>query len=149
MHRVSGSLVTVCLALWVAAPTVVNAASGTGNGLTCSIDVTYRHTNAGTVFSTQTYSRAFEVSDAAPFIDDFSTPTRAKSFNATAATARGTTVVTADFFNDVGVFSTVAFTTQLTVSSGTATQSGSQSYASTLGVAGNHDTFYVLSCARR
>lgn len=147
MHRVSGSLVTVCLALWAAAPAEVNAASG--NGLNCSIDVTYRHTNAGTVFSTQTYSRAFEVSDAAPFSDDFSTPTRFKSFNATAATARGTTVVTADFFNDVGVFSTVAFTTQVTVSGGTATQAGSHSYASTLGVAGNHDTFYVLTCSRR
>ncbi|EHR73664.1 hypothetical protein BurJ1DRAFT_4879 [Burkholderiales bacterium JOSHI_001] len=147
MHRLTGLLVTAGLALWAAAPTEANAASN--NGLNCNIDVTYRHTNAGTVFSTQTYSRAFAVADGAPFSEDFSTPTRFKSFSASAATLRGATVVTADFVDDVGVFSTVSFTTQVTVLSDVATNSGSLGYATSLGVAGSHDTFYALSCARR
>lgn len=149
MHSLSGSLVTALLLMAATplAPTSAHAASN--KGLDCSITVTYRHTNAGLLFNTETYSRAFSVSDGVPFTEDFSTPTRQKSFSASAATARGATVVSVDFFNDVGVFSAVSFSTQLTVVSDAASNAGSLGYGTSLGVAGNHDTSYVLSCVRR
>lgn len=123
--------------------------AGRGPVLNCSVSVTYQHTQAGTVFSTQTYSRDFTVAEDSPYFEDFSTATRQKSFGASVRTDRGVTVVNADFFADVGTFSAVAFSTQAAEAGGVISTAGAQGWYTSLGVAGNHNTQHQLLCSRR
>jgi hypothetical protein len=82
------------------------------------------------------------------FSDDFSTPIRQKQFSASAARVGGITVVSIDYFNDVGVFVSIGFNTQLNVSRNIESTSGSHSLSTSLGVVGTHSSNYTLTCRR-
>jgi predicted outer membrane repeat protein len=148
MPRFHRRLLCLCAALPVLLGSPL-AQAARGPVLNCSVTVTYQHTQAGTVFGTETYSQSFAVQENAPFFEDFSTATRQKSFGASARTTGGIATVYFAFFADVGVFSAVSFSNQASETGGAINSSGQLGYATSLGIAGNHDTQYQLNCKRR
>ena len=103
----------------------------------------------------QLYRKDFVVSENAAYFDDFSTSTRFRTFNASATRQNGDTVVTIDYFNDVGVFVSIGFNTALTLRGGGNAESTSGSHATYVStgvspavVGGSHVTNHLLSCRR-
>ena len=118
----------------------------------CSVSVDY--TRNGAVG--HAYRKDFVVTDETPYFDDFSSATRVRQFGATVSRNGGDSVVSIDYFNDVGVFTAVGFNTSLTVNgSGNAGRSTSGSHstyvtnsAAPAVVGGTHTTTYTLTCNR-
>jgi len=96
------------------------------------------------------YQKDFVITPGVVFEDDFSTITRFRIFNASSRLEADnkTTTVSISYFNDVGVFESIDFNTELKLPNGRTpeTTSGSHTYWSSLGVAGNHTTSYALTC---
>jgi hypothetical protein len=145
MSRVS-KFISVCVAAssvavspWVDAAPAVRAA--------CSVTVDY--VPNGTV--AETYSKDFVVEQGTPFVDDFSTPTRLKTFTATVAREGTGLLIAIDYFNDADVFVAIGFDTKMLMRGGGALEStsGSQTFSSSQAVPpGNHTTRYTLACRR-
>lgn len=136
---VAGALVALALA---PAP----ARAGEPRSATCSVNVTYLVNN--TVRST--YLKDFSVAPGAPFSDDFSTATRFRYFDSSAqldADGRALTV-TMSYYNDVGVFEFVDLRSEVKVRDDRQAQTatGTSTYWSSLGIAGEHTTRWTLTC---
>lgn len=117
----------------------------------CSVAVDYVYN--GVV--TEQYRRDFVVAPGVPFVDDFSTATRIKTFTATAAREAGDLVVSMDYFNDVGTFHAIGFASRLSIRERGKLEStsGSNGFFASSGVtptsvSGNHETNYLLTCRR-
>lgn len=112
----------------------------------CSVSVTYLLNRV----VRSTYATDFTVTPTAPFADDFSTAVRFRYFDALASRdADGkATDVSISYYNDVGVFEFVDLRTALSVREDRRPQttSGEHTYWSSLGVAGEHTTRWVLTC---
>lgn len=95
------------------------------------------------------YARDFEVVEGTIFEDDFSTPTRQKGFSASAGKTTGPASVVMNYFNDVGVFTSIMVDTSVPLIKGkTTSTSGRHTFSTSQGVSGNHLTTYTLSCQR-
>lgn len=146
IHR----LLTACAAAaCLCAPAIASAGV---TGVNCSVAVDYTRNGA----LGHAYRKDFTVTDEAPFVDDFSSATRIRQFSAAVSRNGGDSVVSIDYFNDVGVFTSIGFNTSLTVNGsghvGRST-SGSHSTFVSNGVApavvgGTHTTAYSLTCNR-
>lgn len=134
----------LCAAASLAVP--LNAAAADRAALSCSVAIDHS-LSGGTP---ELYRKDFVVAPGVSFVDDFSTPLRQKQFTASAAREAGNLVVSIDYFNDAGVFHSVGFNTRLTLRDGRNIDStaGSNTFSTSLGVAGNHRTNYTLSCRR-
>lgn len=112
----------------------------------CSVTINYSLNNV----VTEPYQKEFVIRPSTPFLDDFSTPIRQKTFSANVSRALGNLVVSIDYFNDVGVFNAIGFNTQLTIRSGVESTSGTHTFSTSQGSpSGNHSTNYSLVCARQ
>lgn len=111
----------------------------------CSVSVDYLLNG----ILVEPYSRDFVVEEGTPFQDDFSTPTREKGFSATAGKTGGKASVVMNYFNDVGVFTSIMVDTSVPLMKGTPmTSAGRHTFSTSQGVAGNHLTVYSLTCQR-
>ena len=79
---------------------------------------------------------------------DFSTPTRQKVFTATLQRDGARSVLSIDYFNDVGTFNAISVDTSVKMLRAGALEatSGRQGFYTSTGVVGNHITDYTLSC---
>lgn len=144
-HRLLSTCVgSAALALAAHAHAAIDAAF-------CRVAVDYAHN--GVVLNT--YVKDFTVQDGVPYLDDFSTRTRIRTFNAMVARSNCDLTVSIDYFNDVGVFLSVGFDTSLTIRGGGAgaSTSGRHSTFTSTGVSpavvgGRHTTSYTLSCRK-
>ena len=97
------------------------------------------------------YQRDFIITPGVVFQDDFSTATRFRYLDASTRLEpdNKTTTVSFSYYNDVGVFEAVDFTTDLKVRDDRVPQttSGTHTYWSSVGVAGSHTTDYNFTCA--
>lgn len=142
MPKIS-TILLATLAMTVASgPSFAHAASA--KPVTCSVKIDYKVNGA----LRYVYSKDFVVSPNAPFEDDFSTFTRERFFSATAReVSDGRTTVDVGYYNDVGVFEYVDLGTNVTVrNEREETTTGSSSYFTSLGTAGEHTTDYTLTC---
>lgn len=113
--------------------------------VSCSVAVDYLFNGA----LRAPYQKDFAVNPGQVFEDDFSTFTRFRIFDAwTHLDESGNTVVEVSYFNDVGVFDSIDLRTHLTLRDNEETVSGSHSYFTSQGVAGERTTNYTLSCSR-
>jgi hypothetical protein len=111
---------------------------------TCSVNINYSLN--GTLV--EAYTRQFTVAEGATYNDDFSTPTRMKTFSATLQRDGARSVLSIDYFNDVGTFNAISVDTLVKMlRPGTIeSTSGRQGYYASSGVVGTHITDYSLSC---
>ena len=131
------------LAVALASP-VPAAAAGLMRA-SCSVSVDYLLN--GTLV--ESYARDFTVEEGTPFQDDFSTPTREKGFSATVGRSAGKPTVVMNYFNDVGVFTSIMVDTSVAILKAAPTAStGRHTFSTSQGVAGNHLTTYTLHCQR-
>lgn len=144
MSRLVCSSLPFLVAAVLAAPSAAHAADDAP--LSCSVSVTYTLNNAALL----TYERSFVVGLDAPYAEDFSTPTRFRTFDAAVSIDGGDPVVAISFDADVSVFNAVAFDASLRVRGRTGSSTSGQSafFSSATGAAGSHRTGYTLSCAR-
>lgn len=119
------------------------AAAAQGNSLACNIQVNVTGGTPG-----DAYVRDFVLQQGVAFTDDFSTPTRQRSFDAVMAREGSNWVVSINYFNDIGVFDALGFSTRLTVTSGTTTTTGTTDFATSLPSARRYVAAYTLSCRR-
>jgi hypothetical protein len=123
----------------------IHAQTGDPIKVSCNVGIDYIF-NGGI---TESYQKSFIVQPGVGFVDDFSTATRLKEFSASTVLDAGKTVIGIRYFNDVGVFNTVDFSTKLTLHKrGIAeTTSGSHSFITTqTGPQQEHTTNYTLTC---
>jgi hypothetical protein len=149
MKNLNSLLVSSIMVAGFAVSMNVNAAEPVG--VSCSISVDYLKNGA----LVESYQKVFEVNPGASFSDDFSTPTRQKSFTASTLLDAGKTVVGINYFNDVGVFDSVELSTKLTLHKVGVLEStsGSQTFSTSsfpqgggLAVNVRHDVNYSLTC---
>lgn len=129
----------------VAAPSFVRADNV--KQIACSVKIDYL-VNGALRFP---YQKDFVVAPGAPFEHDFSTFVRSRFFTATARDIEnGRSVIEIGYYNDVGVFEYAELGTSVTVRNDRAdeTTTGSSSYFTSLGTAGEHTTDYTLTCHR-
>ena len=111
----------------------------------CSVSVDYLLNGV----LVEPYAREFVVEEGTPYQDDFSTPTREKGFSATVGKSAGKPTVVMNYFNDVGVFTSIMVDTSVVVLKAQPTSStGRHTFSTSQGVSGNHLTTYSLSCQR-
>ncbi|MFO1328428.1 MAG: hypothetical protein U1F56_13790 [Rubrivivax sp.] len=115
----------------------------------CSVGVDYQRNNV----LGHAYRQSFVVDTLTPYVEDFSSATRIREFRATVSRAGSDVVVNIDYYNDVGVFVSVGFTTSLTLRGGGAPQTATgthNTYVTNLaaGAGGTHTTSYTLTCQR-
>ncbi len=129
----------------------LNANAAQQVDVSCSVSVDYLLNGA----VVETYQKIFAVNPSASFVDDFSTATRQKSFTASTVLDAGNAVVGINYFNDVGVFDSIEFSTKLTLRKEGVVEStsGSQTFTTSkfpsgggLAVNIRHDINYSLSC---
>ena len=133
---------------------LIAAASGVGQtsvqaagprDVSCSVSVDYT-LNGGLP---QSYKKDFVVLAGGFFYDDFGTFVRFREFYAFTSEEAGNTVVSIDYYNDVGVFDAVDFRTSLTLHEENGeTISGSQSFYTSRPFSAAHRTHYTLTCSR-
>ena len=128
-------------ALLVLAPVLSQAAV---TSATCSIAVDYALNGA----LVEPFAHDFVVTEGATYTFDFSTTTRQKALSATLARNGARSVLTIDYFNDVGTFVAVQVDTSVRlVRPGTAAEtSGRHVFSTSQGVVGNHQTTWTLQC---
>ena len=114
--------------------------------ITCSVSIDYLLDNVVRA----PYQKSFVINPGVPFSDDFSTFTRFRFLDASTHLEGESTVVTIDYYNDVGVFEAVSLRTKVAVIDDKIDQvsTGSHTYWTELGVAGDHTTNYTLACRR-
>jgi hypothetical protein len=114
-------------------------------GVSCNVAINYDLN--GTVLAP--YSKSFVVNNTAAFVDDFSTNIRTKTFTATTQKdVKNNTVISINYFNDVGTFDNIDLRTDLILQDGKGTTSGSHTFSTSVGSSGNHTTTYSLTCKR-
>ena len=139
----TAALATAAIAL----PTL--AAAGEVTAL-CSVSVDYLRN--GVVANT--YRQDFSVTEGTPYLDDFSSAIRIRQFGASVGRVGSDTVVSVDYFNDVGTFVSISFNTSLVLrggsSAGQSTSGSHSTYASSVAgpLNGTTTTNYQLSCRR-
>lgn len=121
-----------------------DAGAASGPTLNCNVTVTI----TGPTTQQDTYTRNFALQQGAAFVDDFSSPTRVRQFDAVMAREASNWVVSINYFNDVGVFDSVGFSSRLTVTSGTTTTSGTTDFATSLPNARRYVAAYTLTCSK-
>ncbi|MCB1909214.1 MAG: hypothetical protein KDH15_17750 [Rhodocyclaceae bacterium] len=137
-HLPMGLALTAALA----APTLANAAPAR---VECTVAIDYVDASKA-----ESYAKTFQLTVRDPFVDDFSTATRQKEFSASLARVDGL-VVSINYFNDVGTFDAVDFSTSLRIRGVDVTVStnGRSVYSNSAATpAGNHATSYDLTCHR-
>ena len=145
MKRLARLICTGAAAAAIVVPAVARAAPDVAASCIVSVDYVVN----GAV--NETYTRAFAVSQATPFRDDFSAQTRTKTFDATLVKDGGSLTVAIDYFNDFGVFVAIGFNARLTISGGggLGSTSGGYTFSSSQAIPpGNHATNYALACRR-
>jgi len=136
------SRLALCLAAaMLALPTLAHSAVVLAN---CTVTVDYS-LNGNLL---EPYTRQFTVQEGVPFFEDFSTPTRQKQFTAELVRNGNSSVISMNYFNDVGTFDSIMLDTSVTLVRRGATDSaaGRHTFSTSQGVAGNHLTAYSLSC---
>lgn len=111
---------------------------------TCTVAVDYA-LNGSLV---EPFAHDFVVTEGATYVFDFSTTTRQKAFSATLARNGARSVLTIDYFNDVGTFVAVQVDTSVRLArpGATADTSGRHVFSTSQGVVGNHQTTWTLQC---
>lgn len=111
---------------------------------TCTVTVDYS-LNGNLL---EPFTRQFSVQEGVPYNFDFSTPTRQKQFSAQLVRNADASVISIDYFNDVGTFDAIAVDTSVTLlrRGDTQSQGGRHTYSTSQGIVGNHVTQYALSC---
>ena len=132
------------LAAALAAATLALPAQAAVMSATCTVTVNYSLNNT----LVEGYSREFSVAEGATYTHDFSTPTRQKVFTATLLRDGPRSVLSIDYFNDVGTFNAISVDTSVRMLRPGALEatSGRQGFYTSTGVVGNHITDYSLSC---
>ncbi|MCB1037138.1 MAG: hypothetical protein KDD47_25140 [Acidobacteria bacterium] len=134
-------IVVLALILGAAAVAPAHAALDTA----CTVTVTATHDGA----VVETYTRDFTVARNAPFVDDFSTPTRQKDFSASVAREADGVKVHISYFSDLGTFHAASFDADMLVARKVRTTSGSTGFylsSNDTPVGGTHRIFYTLTC---
>lgn len=111
----------------------------------CSVSINY---SLGTNLRSA-YQKDFVVEPGVVFEDDFSTAVRFRYLDAwsTVADDGKTTTVSIAYYNDIGVFEFIDLRTEVALDDKEArTSTGSSSYWSSAGIAGEHITKYTLTC---
>lgn len=144
MSRIMKLLVASIMVTSFAAPVTVNAAGQLK--VSCSVVVDYvLNGNAA-----ESYQKVFVIEPGLSFDDDFSTFTRQKTFFASTVLDAGNTVVGISYFNDVGVFDAIDFSTKLMLhKKGVAeSTSGSHTFSTTAGGTPQREYTinYTLTC---
>ncbi len=121
-----------------------DAGAASGPVLNCNVTVTV----TGPTTQQDTYTKDFAVQQGVAFADDFSSPTRIRTFDAVMAREGSNWVVSINYFNDVGVFDSVGFSTRLTANSGSTTTSGTTDFATSLPNARRYVAAYTLTCRK-
>ncbi|MEZ5417213.1 MAG: hypothetical protein R2708_07715 [Vicinamibacterales bacterium] len=114
----------------------------------CTVQISYT-VNGTTV---ESYSNSFTLTRDAVFVDDLSTPIRAREFRATLTRTADGLVVFVNYFSDVSTFNAIDLDTSLRLRGAGAlvTDSGSHTFSSSQAVpAGNHTTSHTLVCSRQ
>ena len=134
-----------------AAAAFAPAAHAADDAAICSVAVDYLRNGV----ISDAYRRDFVVVEGADFVDDQSTSLRSKRFTAKLTRNGGETLVSVDYFDDVGVFFAVGFTTGLSIRGGGGAESTAGSHTSSISsgvtpvvVGGNHTTNHTLACRR-
>lgn len=144
MSKTTRLFLAAALAASITAPLTASAAEL--RNVSCSVSVNYLLNNV----VRSAYQKDFVIAPGVAFQDDFSTFTRFRFLDASSRLeADGkTTSVSLSYYNDVGVFEAVDFRTELKIHDDKTpeTASGTHSYWSSLGVAGDHTTSYSLTC---
>lgn len=122
-----------------------DARAASGPVLNCNITV---QVTGPTTTQVDTYTKDFALQQGAAFADDFSSPTRVRTFDAVMAREGSNWVVSINYFNDIGVFDSVGFSTRLTANSGTTTTSGTTDFATSLPSARRYVAAYTLTCRK-
>lgn len=90
----------------------------------CTMDVLFEfRSQAGVLLSSETYTKTFRLQEGVPFVDDFSTATRFKVMSAELTRVGNALVVNANWFDDVGVFDSIDFSTSVSLANGQKTAS--------------------------
>ncbi len=132
-------------AVLLSAVNISDANAAEERSVSCSVSIDYLFN--GVVRAP--YQKDFVVTPGVRFEDDFSTPTRFRIFDASTRLEDGKTVVVISYFNDVGVFESVDFNTELKLNDEKGeTRSGSHTFFTSRGAVGSHTTNYTLSCSR-
>ena len=136
--------IVTCLAIGLATLALASPSQAAVLSTSCSVNVSYS-LNGSLV---EAYSRDFTVAEGATFNDDFSTPTRQKTFSATLQRDGARSVLSIDYFNDVGTFNAISVDTSVRMLRPGAVEAtaGRQGYYTSTGVVGNHITDYTLNC---
>lgn len=143
MRILSKLLLVAMVAVQLTGPSAVRA--GEVRAVSCTVAVDYLFNNVVRA----PYQKSFAINPGEVFEDDFSTFTRFRIFDAwTHLDESGNTVVEMSYFNDVGVFDSIDLRTHLTLRDDTETVSGSHSYFTSQGAAGERTTNYTLTCNR-
>lgn len=142
MIRIRTVLLATLAMAAASAPAFVHADSV--KPVSCSVKIDYKVNGA----LRYPYAQDFVVTPGTPFEHDFSTFTRERFFTATAREgADGRTTVDIGYYNDVGVFEYVDLGTSVTVrNEREETTTGTSSYYTSLGTAGEHTSEYTLAC---
>ena len=109
--------------------------------VTCTVDILFEFkAQDGTVLRSELYQQNFVLTEGVTFVDDFSTPTRAKVFTATLTTVRGEALVAINWFSDVSVFDAAELNTTLSLEKGQRRGKalGDHTFSSTPGHATTH-----------
>lgn len=140
-------LVALVLADATSTRSSVRADGGSGNGVTCFMDVLVETKDtSGRVVSREAYQKEFVLAEGEFFFDDFSTRTRFKFFTATMSKLDGDKTIDVNWFADVTVFNSVDFDTSVTLSDGQKT--GKSAGRHTLYTSsGATTTTYSLTCS--
>jgi len=149
MSKIVRPVWAVAVAATLCAPPGAMAAESASAA--CSVTVDYlRNSVLG-----EAYRRDFVVTQGVAFVDDLSTATRSRRFAAALNRSGGETVVSIDYFSDVGVFVAVGFDAALTLHGGGAPESTAGGHTTFVSsgvtpqvVGGNHTTRYTLLCRR-
>lgn len=113
----------------------------------CTVSITATHDGA----VVETYDTAFTVARDAPFLDDFSTPTRQKEFRASVTRESDGVKVRISYFSDLGTFHAASFAADMLVAKRPRSTAGGSGFflpSTDTPVGGNHTVQYTLTCER-
>jgi hypothetical protein len=99
----------------------------------------------------EAFTHSFIVDEGTAYTYDFSTSTRQKSMVSSIVRTGNRTSVSANYFNDVGVFVAIEVDTSVPVQNvgQVGATSGTHTFYTSQGVVGNHATVWSLSCKGR
>lgn len=111
----------------------------------CSVSISYLPANG----PGETYQQIFDVAVGAPFVEDFSTPTREHTFSATATQQGNSVVIEVDYFSDVSALNWVDLNTALALNGTQRVEqlTGRHQFGSSL--SGSYTLAYTLEAVRK